>query len=565
MRYYSAAHNSQRVTGSRNFWLFTRHWPLLTALLLLCPVARAQTKGSPSPDYTRQIEMEASSAQIQGPSALRDYVAQGKLRLTLEDAIRLTLLNNTDIRVNQSQVQQAKYNVLGAYQPFDPLLSSSFNATRTTISASSELQGAPTVSNLSHVGQVAYTQTFQTGTIFSTGLNVSRASTNSSFFFLNPNYSSGLSFSVTQPLLRNRGFFPNQAPIVIARRNLAQSRASFEAQVNNLIAQAVSQYWAVVEARESLKVSRSSVEQAEATYKQNKRALELGALPPMDIYRSEAELAQRRVVAIQEEYALKQAEDQFRQVIGADLDPFIRALDAELVEDPAPQGELLTIDAETAQERALANRPELEALRQQIANDETSVRVAHNALLPDLELGALYASNGLGGNLLTNTTPPAVIPGGLGDAFSQLFGFGFPTYGATLTLNLPIRNRGAKASLGRAEVVRRNDLYLLRRQMQVITLDVANAVHQLEQAKLSMAAAKLSRDLQQKNLEGEQRKYELGGQPIFFVLDAQRNLATAEESLVQSEVGYQLALTAVDRATGTLLPRYHLQVEELTR
>ena len=114
-------------------------------------------------------------------------------------------------------------------------------------------------------------------------------------------------------------------------------------------------------------------------------------------------------------------------------------------------------------------------------------------------------------------------------------------------------------------MARRNDLYLLRRQVQTITLDVANAVHQLEQAKLSMAAAKLSRDLQQKNLEGEQRKYELGGQPIFFVLDAQRNLATAEESLVQAEIGYQVALTAVDRATGNLLARYRVQVEELTR
>jgi outer membrane protein TolC len=480
------------------------------------------------------------------------------------------LLNNTDIRVDQSAVQQAKYNILGAYQPFDPLFSTSFGGVRNTSPTTNQLQtgftGPPTLSTLTHQGLATYSQTFQSGAVFSASFNVSRTATNSSFYFLNPFFSSGLSFSVTQPLLRNRGLFPNQVPIVIARRNLEQSRAAFEAQVNNLVAQAVGQYWAVVGERESLTVSRSSIEQAEATYRQNKRALELGALPPLDIYRSEAEVAQRRVNAIQAEYALKQAEDQFRQAIGADLDPYIRALDLELVENPAPQGGLFSTDEKTAQEQALQHRPEMEALRQQLANDETSVRLAHNALLPDLELNALYASNGIGGNQLNSaTTPPTVIPGGFGDALSQLFGFGFPAYSATLTLTLPIRNRGAKASLGRAEVARRNDLYLLRRQVQVITLDVANAVHQLEQAKLSMAAAKVSRDLQQKNLEGEQRKYELGGQPIFFVLDAQRNLATAEESLVQAEIGYQLALTAVDRATGNLLARFRVQVEELTR
>jgi outer membrane protein TolC len=129
-------------------------------------------------------------------------------------------------------------------------------------------------------------------------------------------------------------------------------------------------------------------------------------LPPLDIYRSESQVAQRRVAAIQAEYALKQAEDQFRQVIGADLDPYIRALDLDLTENPEPQGQLFTMDIATALQQAFERRPELEALRQQLANDDTNIRLAHNGLLPDLELIGSYTSTGLGGNQLNALTLP---------------------------------------------------------------------------------------------------------------------------------------------------------------
>jgi outer membrane protein TolC len=148
---------------------------------------------------------------------------------------------------------------------------------------------------------------------------------------------------------------------------------------------------------------------------------------------------------------------------------------------------------------------------------------------------------------------------------SQLFGFGFPTYGFSLTLNLPIRNRGVQADLGTGLVARRRDLYNERLLREQITLEVANAVHQLEQAKLSLAASKESLDLAQKNLAAEQRKYELGSETIFFVLEAQTELAQAESGLLQAEIGYRLAVAAVDHSTGDLLEQYHVKAVDLMR
>jgi outer membrane protein TolC len=543
-----------------------RHFLLLLnwLLFLFLPLAHSQT--FPTPDYFHSLTHRPQiPSQLPEPEGLRDYLVSGKLRLALTDAIRLTLLNNTEVHLNQLQYEGTRFAIQRAYQPFDPFFTSGFNATRQTIPTYSQLlSGAPTLSDLNQQTRFGYAQTFQTGTQVNTSFNANRSSTNSIFFTFNPSFFTNLNFSFMQPLLRNRGFFPNRAPIIIARRNLNQSRADFEGQVNTSIARAVDQYWDTVQARENLNVLRKSLELAEATYRQNKRALELGALPPLDIYRSESQVATRRVSVIQAEYLLKQTEDELRRTIGADLDPYVQALDLELVESSKPSGELFSIDAQEALQRALEHRPELEGLRQQLANDDTSIRLAHHRLQPDLSLNSFYTSNGLGGNQIdTAMLPPRVIArGGLGDALSELGSFAFPTYGFNLQLNLPVKNRAVEADLGNALVAKRRSLYLLRQVEQGITLEVRNAVHQLEQAKLSMAAAQIARDLAQKNLEAEQRKYELGAQPIFFTLEAQSQLSLNELNLVQAEIGYQRSLAAVDRATATLLERHRVQISD---
>ena len=153
----------------------------------------------------------------------------------------------------------------------------------------------------------------------------------------------------------------------------------------------------------------------------------------------------------------------------------------------------------------------------------------------------------------------------MGDSLSQTFGFGYPTYGFSLNLNLPIRNRPAQADLGNMLVSRRRDLYTDRQLREQITLEVANTVHSLEQAKLSLAASRAALELFRKNLAAEQRKNEIGSEAIFFVLEAQTEVAQAESSVLQSEVAYQVAVAAVQHATGKLLEPHHVLIHDLTR
>jgi outer membrane protein TolC len=540
-------------------------------LFFLVGLIAIQPAFAQSPEsYRGLLTPSVRSGKMTAPDHMKGYVQDGKLSLSLRDSILLTLENNSAIRIDESQIEAQKFTLLSAYQPFDPLIQSSLNVNRYSSPGYSQLQGVgestnSTLNSLSQTGQITYTQTFATGTNIVAGISSSKSSTNSSFYYFNPFFNSALNFQFTQPLLRNAGRFANTATLIIARRTLQQSRASFEAQVNDAILQVVSQYWAAVQARGALDVQKKSLDLAEVSYTRDKRALELGALPPLDIYRSQSQVAARKVEVIQASYALTQAEEAFRLTIGAEQDPQFRALELDLTEKPQPDSELASANSETAIEEALDHRPEMDVALKSLANDETSIRFAHNQLKPDLSLTGFYQTSGLGGNQYDLVTGQLIAAGGLGSSMTQLFGFGFPGYGATLTLKLPVKNRAGQATLGTALAARSRDLYTGRQIKEQIAREVSDAVHQLEEAKLALAAGTASFDLAEKSLAADQRKFELGAETNFFVLDSQSKLAQAELVLLQTQVNYQIALAALGHATGSLLNPYHLKIAELTK
>jgi outer membrane protein len=535
------------------------------ALLAFVP-----SHGQSPESYRGMLTARMRADKLPPPLHLQDYVKDGKLTLGLRDAILLTLENNSNIYIEETQIEAQKFALLGQFSLFDPLLQSSINVSRYSSPTYSQLQGVgvtgnTTLNSLSQIGEVSYTQTFTPGTNIIASLSSNKVSTNSSYDIFNPYFSSIFSFTFTQPLLRGAGRFANTALIRIARRSVDQSRSMFEAEVNDAILQVVSQYWLAVQARGALDVQQESQKLAEASYQRDKRSLELGALPPLDIYRSESEVAARKVGVIQARYTLDQAEEALRLTIGADRDSSMHLLDLVLTEKPQPTGELEAIDASAALAKALSQRPELEAVKDSLANDETSIRLAHNQLQPNLQLQGFYQSSGLGGNQFNIATGQLIAPGGFGSSMSQLFGFGFPGYGASLTLTLPVKNHTGHAALGSALVSRTRDLNTGGQIREQITREVHDAAAQLEEARMALAAGTTSYDLAEKTLTSEQRKFELGAETNFFVLDAQTKLAQAELTLLQTQVNYRLALAAVGHSTGDLLSPYHVQIRDLSR
>jgi outer membrane protein len=542
---------------------------ILGLLLIACSIG-ASVSAQSSENYRGLLTARVRSGKLPSSDRFKAFIEDGKLRLSLRDAILLTLEANTNVQIQETQIESSKFNLLGSFQPFDPLLTSNFTVARSSTPTSSQLQGvgqttSSTLNTLSQSALINYAQMFSTGTSISAGITGSRSSTNSDFLFLNPLYSTGLNLQFTQPLLRNFGRSANMAQIRIARRALTESRSVFAAEVNDTIQQVIGLYWSAVQARGTLDVQQRALKLAETSYNRDKRSLELGALPPLDISRSESEVAARRVEQIQAEYFLLQAEEALRLMIGADQDPQLKSIGLELTESAQPNGDGENVEYDEILSTALSSRPEIFAAKETLAIDETSIGYARNQLKPALNLSGQYSSNGVGGNEYDLVTGQLTSQGGLGSSFGQLFGFGYPTYQGSLTLNFPVRNRGAEAQLGNALVNRTHDLYTSRQAQEVITRQVRDAVNQLNTAKLSLAAANTSLDLWRKSLAADQRKFELGAETNFFVLDAQTRLAQAELAQLQAEVNYQLALAAIRHATGDLLTPYHMQLEAASK
>ena len=404
-------------------------------LFALVAVLPASTQSAES--YRGMLTARVRADKLPPPQHLEDYVQDSKLRLGLRDAILLTLENNSNVQIDETQIEYQKFGLLGQFQPFDPIVQSTLNINRYSSPTYSQLQGVgvtgnPTLNSLTQAGLISYTQTFTPGTNIFVSISTNRFSTNSSYDYFNPYYNSALSFQFTQPLLKGAGRFANTALIKIARRSLDQSRSNFEAQVNDAVLQVVTQYWAAVQARGALDVQQKSLKLAEASYDRDKRSLELGALPPLDIYRSQSEVAARKVGVIQAAYALTQAEEDLRLTIGADRDPRFKATEFELTEKPEPAGELENADVETALQQALSQRPELDAVKDALTNDDTNIHLAHNQLEPNLQLQGFYQSSGPGGNEFNLINGQLTSPGGFGSSMSQLFGFGYPGCGGTL-------------------------------------------------------------------------------------------------------------------------------------
>jgi outer membrane protein TolC len=352
---------------------------------------------------------------------------------------------------------------------------------------------------------------------------------------------------------------------MIARTQLLITSEQSEARIADLVANAAFQYWGAIQARDNIKVQQQAYDLAQKSYERDKMALDLGALPALDIFQSQSQVAQRKVAVIQAQYAYRDALDVLRRLMGADLNPATRNIEIVLEDDPAATPvPVLPLDEATA--AALAKRPELSAIRRHQGINELNARVARDSMLPRFDLSAIGGAFGLGGNQIPvsgplGTGPSAFIPGGLGDALHQMFGFQAPTYGFAVNMTLPVRSSAAQAGLADALVSRARDRYQERQLEQQIIQEVKRATNQIDMSMAQIEAAKVARDLAQKNVEAEQQKYELGGVTAFEVLDAQSRLANVEGSLLQAYTGYRQALVGYERAVWTLLDGMGIIVE----
>ena len=527
---------------------------------LLCPLLSAVTVPKFMADRLR-----GPSVQVRDVQGVQERVQDNKLYLRVKDFIALVLKNNTEINLTRLDVLTAADAILGAKAPFDPNVTASFNSNRQEQPQFSQIGGAAQLNSLSQVSNLGYQQTLSTGQIINFGFSANRFSSNSQFNVINPNVFTGLNFAVTQPLLQGRRNLQFRTPLMIARTQLLITSEQSEARIADLVANAARQYWDAIQARDNIKVQQQAYDLAQKSYERDKLALDLGALPALDIFQSQSQVAQRKVAVIQAQYLYRDALDMLRRLMGADVNPATRNIEIVL-EDDAGSPAVPVLATDEAVTAALEKRPELSAIRRHQGINEMNARVARDSMLPKFDLSAVGGASGLGGNQIPisgplGSGPSTFIPGGLGDALHQMFSFQVPYYGFAINMTIPTRSSSAQAGLADALVNRARDQYTQRQLEQQIIQEVKFATNQLNMSLAQIDAAKTARDLAQKNVEAEQQKYELGGVTAFEVLDAQSRLASVEGSLLQAFVDYQKAVVSYERAVWTLLDGMGIIVE----
>lgn len=519
----------------------------------------------------RPAANDASVGLVPGTNdqLLRSQLQNGTLPLTVDGLIRLLLQSSLDVTSYRFSPLLNQFVVGLSYLPFEPYFFLSSNVSRVSQPSTSQLNGAAVASTLSGNYSASIQQALPTGTLYSASVGISRSSSNSAFNTFNPYYSGVASYQVTQQLLQNRGRMINLKPLMVAKNNKKLSDLQFEASVIDLVANAEGSYWDLVFAQKQIEVSARALELAEKLVHDDERQIQIGTMAPSDKVTAESAVAQREFQKVATVYANDQIQDQIKRLI-------TNVPDASLVlaklfpVDTIPQprdNDLMPIG--DAVKYALENRVEMRQAAVQLQNHDLDVMYTKNQLLPLLSVNAGYTQYGIGGvqrqlSSLGSTNAVIVSEGGLGDAFGQLFGFGYTGYRVGFNLQVPLLNRSAQADNARAMTDRRNSQSQKDLLASNIAVQVRNADSQVQMARAQITAAQKAHELANQTLTADSKKLQLGtlAAPQLVITTDQQNLTQAETNEIQSFISYAKALIAYNHALGRTLQRHNIEIEK---
>lgn len=553
-------------------------------------------------------------------------IQDGKLMLSLDDAISIALENNLDIYVQrftpwiaetallkakaggvpQSGSSQSVVLGSGPTGSFDPVITSNLNWARTSQPVNNPFTsgtGTTTVGAFTSYSanvNFGYAQLFHTGTGVSVSFANNRSSTTLNDVIFNPAVQSTMTFTVTQPLLNGFGILTNTRFIIEAKNTIKVAESQFEQQVITSATAVANAYWELVFDRENVKVQQAAVGVSHKLYEDNKKQLEIGTMAPLDVLTAESELATDTQNLILAQTTKLQQETVLLNLITKNLvSPDV--LNVEVI----PTTPIATPDvtenlplADAVQE-AWQKRPEILQAQLNLKNAGIEVKVTRNSLLPQANLFGQYSATGLNGNQIITTpsgtfvadlaaplvdqngnvvnvagTPVFVgVPkvnttiqkGGLPEALNTMINNNFPTYAFGINFTLPIRNRSAQADNARALLDERQIEVQYRSLQNSIVLNVRNAQIALQQDRAQVAAAEKAQTLAAQTLDAEQKKYQLGSSTSYNVVLRARDLTTAQGNLLRARVNLEEAAVNFNQAMGRTLEANHILVSDAIR
>ncbi len=542
------------------------------------------------------------------PSLSRLGVGSESIPLSLNDAIKRALENNNDIEVARDDVRFAETQLRALEGIFDPIFAIRPQYDKRISPQQSSLGGGSVTSTTTYSWNPSVQKQFgRGGGNYFLQFDNAHTNTSNSFSLLNPFYSSNLSLSFTQPLLRDRSIDNNRRQIRIQRKRLDQSDADFRQRTIDVITRVQQAYWELVFALRdqqnqlaNLNLSRESLRNVEAQ-------IAAGAKAPLERAEVQTELANRETALYSAIQAVAIAENNLKVLIFKT--PNSPEWSSQLTPTEAPKFDSTPVNLPDALTAARDNRPELRRLRLQGDINDIDIRFFKNQTKPQIDLTGAVALTGLAGqnvstvvvpgtqvpiiagNPLTNpnaflleqirqtqialglpvattplvtaegTGPNPTLIGGYGRDLRNLFSGDTRNITVGVAISFPFKNKTAEANLAGARIQKEQLQASMRSQEQIIEVDVRNSAQAVESARQRVLSAREARTNAEMQLEGEQRLYQVGRSTTFLLFQRENALANARASELRAETDYNKALADLQRATSTTLRANNVVVD----
>jgi outer membrane protein TolC len=450
---------------------------------------------------------------------------------------------------------------------YDPLIEAKvYNDHYTQLLTNRSVYGVPVYKLNENLGNVSYIQSFPTGTYFEADWFNNRQTSNSPSNTLNPAWNTNVIVTFSQQLLAGFGTGPNLRYLRIAKTNQKIGDIAFKAQIIATVTQICDIYWDLVNAYDTEQVGERSVAFATETLDTSRKQLALQAIPEMDVLKAESEVATRQQDLTVARTNLELQELYMKNAITRSFDdPLLQEMPVVPTDHLAAQIQPDTQPVQQSIADALKNRTELQQSALDLTNRELTRKSARNNLLPQLNVYGYYSGLGVGGAPNPEFVALGGVvsaPSGYGGALENALNYSSPEYQVGFQLNMPLRNRQAKADQYRTELEYRQSQVLAEELKKNIVIEVRNARYAVEQGASRVTAAQQARDLAQRTLDIMQKEQKLGAGSNQQTLSAEHDLSVAESALVTAQTAYEKARIQLKYSTGSVLEEYGISVAD---
>ena len=535
-------------------------FPLVVVIVLSASHRVAAQNSGDAADRARLAELARNAAQQfataradeQTRPSLPTTPAGPNLELSLDEATARALERNLDLAVERLNPQLQELTIERLRAAYRPIASSNIGHRAVVQPPTSQLNGGTVVQNDTSTYNAGISQALPWGGgDFSVQFNNNKQITSNVFANFNPTYNTNLSATFTQPLLRDFMVDGTRYQLRVTGINRDISELQLRGTLATTVANVRNAYWELVFAQQAVEVARGSLDLAQKLVEDNRARVEVGTMAPLDVVQAEAEAATRRQALAQAEATLGTSELTLKRlIVSGTEDPLWRA---SLTPIDRPEFRPEPLDVEGAVSKALEGRTDLSQARRTIDSNDVTMRFLRNQTLPAIDVIGNYSAQGLGGTQFVRqgtglgSTIIDTIPLGYSNALRTLTGRDYPTWNLQLNVTYPLGGSPADAQYARARVQRNQSAAQLRSLELQVATEVTNAALQVDSSLKRYEASAVARELAQTRLEAEQSRFEVGLSTNFFVVQAQRDLATSQNTELRALLDYRRALVDFSR------------------